>query len=66
MTKRWGVQDYILGALSETVPTTERSIRVSVPEQYHKQFEPALAALVEAGFVMQKGKRFVRVSKSRT
>ena len=57
---RWGARDYILGALSTTHPIGERAIKTSIPEQYHKEIEPVLAGLVDAGFVVQRGKRFVK------
>ena len=57
---RWSARDYILGALSTTHPISERTIKASTTEQYHKEIEPVLAALVDAGFVVQRGKRFVK------
>lgn len=57
---RWVCRDYILGALSAKHPITERAIKASVPEVFQKDIQPALAALVEAGLIMQCGKKYKR------
>ena len=57
---RWEARDYILGALSTTHPIGERIVKTSTPEQYHKEIEPVLAVLVDTGFVVRRGKRFVK------
>lgn len=57
---KWGVGDYILDSLHPEFGISERSIKASTPEQYHKEIEPVLAVLVDAGFVVRRGKRFVK------
>ena len=55
---KWDASDYILDSLHPEFGITERTIKASIPDQYHKTLEPALAALVDAGLVIQKGKKF--------
>lgn len=55
---KWGCCEHILDSLHPEFSISERSIKASIPDKFHKDMQPALAALVDAGLVIQKGKKF--------
>lgn len=65
MVNQWSSRDYILDSLSTTHPITERVIKTSVPESHQKQVDPALASMVEAGLVIQHGKKYLKHERTR-